>query len=71
MRARTPFTAALVTAALGCAMAALGAGQAGAAPPQDPLGTWTFQVENDAVSTLKGTSDRAIAFQSRAKILVR
>ncbi len=52
-------------------MAALGAGQAGAAPPQDPLGTWTFQVENDAVSTLKGTSDRAIAFQSRAKILVR
>lgn len=25
---------------------------------QDPYGTWTAQVENDAVSTLKGTSDQ-------------
>ena len=31
---------------------------ANAAPPQDPYGTWTLQAENDAVSTLKGTSDR-------------
>ena len=29
-----------------------------AAPLQDPYGTWTLQVENDAVSTLKGTSDQ-------------
>ena len=27
-------------------------------PLQDPYGTWTAQVENDAVSTLKGTSDQ-------------
>jgi len=53
MQARTIFTA-----ALGCALAAFGAGQAGAAPPPDPQGTWTFQVENDAVSTFKGTSDQ-------------
>ncbi|MBE7210837.1 MAG: lipid A deacylase LpxR family protein [Gluconacetobacter diazotrophicus] len=31
---------------------------AGAAPLQDPYGTWTAQVENDAVSTLRGTSDQ-------------
>ncbi len=53
MQARTIFTA-----ALGCALAAFGAGQAGAAAPPDPQGTWTFQVENDAVSTFKGTSDQ-------------
>ncbi len=29
-----------------------------AEPPQDPTGTWTLQAENDAVSTLKGTSDQ-------------
>ena len=29
-----------------------------AQPPQDPHGIATFQVENDAVSTLKGTSDQ-------------
>ena len=31
---------------------------ADADPLQDPYGTWTAQVENDAVSTLKGTSDQ-------------
>ncbi len=36
----------------------LGAVPAVAAPLQDPYGTWTAQVENDAVSTLKGTSDQ-------------
>jgi lipid A 3-O-deacylase len=34
------------------------AGAASAAPLQDPYGTWTLQAENDAVSTLKGTSDQ-------------
>ncbi len=29
-----------------------------AEPPQDPKGIFTFQVENDAVSTFKGTSDQ-------------
>jgi len=29
-----------------------------ATPRQDPYGTWTLQGENDAVSTLKGTSDQ-------------
>ncbi|MBS4073668.1 lipid A deacylase LpxR family protein [Ameyamaea chiangmaiensis] len=29
-----------------------------ATPLQDPYGTWTLQGENDAVSTLKGTSDQ-------------
>lgn len=29
-----------------------------AAPPQDPNPIWTFQAENDAVSTQSGTSDR-------------
>ena len=32
--------------------------RAQAEPLQDPYGTWTAQVENDAVSTLKGTSDQ-------------
>ncbi len=31
---------------------------AAATPLQDPYGTWTLQGENDAVSTLKGTSDQ-------------
>lgn len=34
------------------------AAPAGATPLQDPYGTWTLQGENDAVSTLKGTSDQ-------------
>ncbi len=37
---------------------AFAAAPAWAAPPQDPRGTWTFQIENDAVSTFKGTSDQ-------------
>ncbi len=45
--------------ALICAGAALGlAGGARAAPPADPANIVTIQVENDAVSTLKGTSDK-------------
>ena len=48
----------ITTAILGCMLASLGAAPAHAAPPQDPQGTWTFQIENDAVSTLKGTSDQ-------------
>ena len=35
-----------------------GAGQALAEPAQESRGTYTFQVENDSVSTLKGTSDQ-------------
>jgi hypothetical protein len=34
------------------------AGPAWADPPQDPHAIYTFQVENDAVSTLSGTSDQ-------------
>lgn len=48
----------IMTAALGCMLVSFEAGPADAAPPQDTQGTWTFQVENDAVSTLKGTSDQ-------------
>lgn len=40
------------------ALAAAAAAPAGAVPPQDPHAIYTFQVENDAVSTLKGTSDQ-------------
>ena len=36
----------------------LAASPAYAEPAQDPHGIFTFQVENDAVSTLKGTSDQ-------------
>ena len=36
----------------------LGAGVVRAEPPQDPHGILTFNVENDAVSTLRGTSDQ-------------
>ena len=43
---------------LSLGLAATSIGVAGAAPLQDPYGTWTAQVENDAVSTLKGTSDQ-------------
>ena len=39
-------------------LSAVGMTGAQAAPLQDPYGTWTAQVENDAVSTLKGTSDQ-------------
>ena len=43
---------------LSLGVAATGMSAAHAAPLQDPYGTWTVQVENDAVSTLKGTSDQ-------------
>ncbi len=44
--------------AIGLAAASLMAAPGLAAPPEDPTGIFTFQVENDAVSTLKGTSDQ-------------
>lgn len=40
------------------ALLALVSSSALATPLQDPYGTWTIQGENDAVSTLKGTSDQ-------------
>ncbi len=43
--------------AVGVALAAT-VQAAKADPLQDPYGTWTLQAENDAVSTLKGTSDQ-------------
>ena len=45
---------------VGLAAAGFGPGvrPAAAEPLQDPYGTFTAQVENDAVSTLKGTSDQ-------------
>ena len=45
-------------AILACASIALCGTGAGATPPQDPQATVTIQVENDAVSTFKGTSDQ-------------
>ncbi len=48
----------LRTAAFGAAALALAAGPARALPPQDPSSIVTFQVENDAASTLQGTSDQ-------------
>ena len=40
-------------------LAAVAAAHAQGAPPQPDLDSiWTIQAENDAVSTLKGTSDR-------------
>ena len=39
-------------------VSALLAGPARATPPQDPSAIYTFQVENDAVSSYKGTSDQ-------------
>ena len=44
-------------AGVGMAMAAVLVGAARAEPPQDPHPIITLQVENDAVSTYKGTSD--------------
>lgn len=44
-------------AGLGCAAAAL-PGLAQAEPPQDPHGIYTIQIENDAASTRRGTSDQ-------------
>ena len=41
-----------------CALATLPPRPAAAEPPQDPHGILTMQVENDAVSTLRGTSDQ-------------
>ncbi len=43
--------------AIGLAAASLMAAPGFAAPPQDPTGTFTFQVENDSASTQKGTTD--------------
>lgn len=45
-------------AVLAAAAAALSAAPALAAPRQDPDSIWTLQVENDAVSTQRGTSDQ-------------
>ena len=47
-----------ILAAAAAAAGAIVAGPAAAAPPQDPQGIYTFQVENDAASTFKGTSDQ-------------
>ena len=44
--------------AIGLAAASLMAAPGFAAPPQDPAGIFTFQVENDSASTQKGTTDR-------------
>lgn len=44
--------------AIGLAAASLMAAPGFAAPPQDPTGIFTFQVENDAASTQKGTTDK-------------
>jgi len=44
--------------AIGLAAVLAAAAPAYAEPPQDPKGIFTFQVENDAASTLKGTSDQ-------------
>ena len=48
-----------VAATLGAMLAAVTLGSAGARaePPADPHGIFTLQVENDAVSTRRGTSD--------------
>ena len=43
---------------LGATALLAAAAPARAEPPQDPHGIATFQVENDAVSTLRGTSDQ-------------
>ena len=47
-----------VAATLGAAAALVTAGAAWAEPPQDPHSIVTLQVENDAVSDFKGTSDQ-------------
>ncbi len=44
--------------AIGLAAASLIAAPGLAAPAEDPTGIFTFQVENDAASTFKGTSDQ-------------
>lgn len=43
---------------IGLAAAAVSVVPGHAAPPQDPAGIFTLQIENDATSTLKGTSDQ-------------
>lgn len=48
----------LAASALLGAAPLLAAAPAMATPPQDPNSIWTLQVENDAVSTLRGTSDQ-------------
>jgi lipid A 3-O-deacylase len=47
-----------VTTILGCTFAGAAALPSHAEPLQDSRGTYTFQIENDAVSTQKGTSDQ-------------
>ena len=47
-----------LSAGVAAACVGPGATTAAAEPLQDPYGTWTAQVENDAVSTFKGTSDQ-------------
>ncbi len=44
--------------AIGLAAALVIVAPGHAAPPQDPAGIFTLQIENDATSTLKGTSDQ-------------
>ena len=51
-------TRSLTPLLLAAAASAASMTAARATPQQDPHGTWTLQVENDAVSTLKGTSDQ-------------
>jgi hypothetical protein len=48
----------LPAATLGLMLAATASHAQGAPPQADPDSIWTIQAENDAVSTLKGTSDR-------------
>ncbi len=48
----------LIPAGAVLAASLLPSGRAAAVPLQDPYGTWTAQVENDAVSTQSGTSDQ-------------
>src|SRR5277367_1486973 len=50
------FAATQTAAALTAALAAAGTAHAQSAPGSGSI--WTFQVENDAVSTLSGTSDQ-------------
>jgi lipid A 3-O-deacylase len=51
-------TTTCIRAAAAAAAFTAGAAHAQAQPAGDPDSIWTFQVENDAASTLKGTSDQ-------------
>jgi len=57
MTTRTRAIAPVLGVSIGLALG-VSSTPAAAEPQQDPYGTWTAQVENDAVSTLKGTSDQ-------------